>query len=360
MDKVRKIKDYTYRIDVLEETMSYDEVTEIFVRVNSLGARLRGSDLALAQITARWRNSLEQFLDYQKEIDSSGLKVDLSTIIRTLISHATDQCKFNYVGSISQARLEEAWDKTKKSLAFALDFTKSELGITSSQVLSSPFILTSLAYWIHQRNFKVSSQEQIKMHQWGLLVNGKGRYGRGSSQDILNQDLSVLRDGGGPSELLERLRQQVGRLEIEDSDFVARNARSGLFKNMFLVFAADGARDWDSQLPISPNHMGKASKLQFHHIFPRKYLEKTRPELRKNEIDDIANLAFIAGSTNQSISAKAPELYLKEVISKSGIESLEKQCVPTDPELWQPNKYEEFLEKRRNLIAGRMMKFIFN
>jgi hypothetical protein len=54
LQKLRDIKNYSYRMDVLEETMSYEEVTEIFVRVNSLGAKLRSSDLALAQITARW------------------------------------------------------------------------------------------------------------------------------------------------------------------------------------------------------------------------------------------------------------------------------------------------------------------
>jgi hypothetical protein len=359
MDKVRKIKDYTYRIDVLEETMSYDEVTEIFVRVNSLGARLRGSDLALAQITARWRSSLRLFMDFQKEMDSSGLDIELSTIIRTLVAHATNQGKFDYVNSISQERLEESWEKTRKSLSFAVDFTKSELGITSSQLLSSPLILTSLAYWIHHRKYRVGEEEQSLMRRWGLLVNAKGRYGRGSSQEYLNQDLAVIRDGGGPTELLEKLRQQVGRLEIEASDFIARNARSGLFKNMFLVFASDGARDWDSQLPVSPNHMGKANRLQFHHIFPRKYLSTKRPELRKTEIDDIANLAFIAGATNQSISAKAPDEYLSEVIKSSGLKALENQCVPTDESLWKSERYEEFLAERRKLIAERMMKFIF-
>lgn len=360
LDKVRKIKDYTYRIDVLEDSMSYDEVTEIFVRVNSLGTRLRGSDLALAQITARWRSSLRLFLDFQTELDSSGLDIELGTIIRTLVAHATNQGKFDYVNSISQERLEDSWGKTKKSLNFALNFTRSELGITSSQLLSSPLILTSLAYWIHHRNYRVTNEEQALMRRWGLLVNAKGRYGRGSSQDYLNQDLAVIRDGGGPNELLERLRQQVGRLEIEDSDFIARNARSGLFKNMFLVFAADGARDWDSQLPISPNHMGKANRLQFHHIFPRKYLSTTRPELRKTEIDDISNLAFIAGATNQSISAKAPNEYLKEVVKTSGPKALLNQCVPDDPALWLPERYEDFLAERRKLIAKRMMAFIFD
>ena len=47
--RLRGIRKYVYRMDVLERWLSYDEVTEIFVRVNSLGAKLRSSDLALAQ-----------------------------------------------------------------------------------------------------------------------------------------------------------------------------------------------------------------------------------------------------------------------------------------------------------------------
>jgi hypothetical protein len=44
--RLRGIRKYVYRMDVLERKLSYDEVTEIFVRVNSLGAKLRSSDLA--------------------------------------------------------------------------------------------------------------------------------------------------------------------------------------------------------------------------------------------------------------------------------------------------------------------------
>src|SRR3989344_5708460 len=54
LQKIKKIADYPYVMQVLEKSMSYEEVTEIFVRVNSLGIKLRGSDLALAQITSRW------------------------------------------------------------------------------------------------------------------------------------------------------------------------------------------------------------------------------------------------------------------------------------------------------------------
>ena len=65
--RLRGVRKYVYRMDVLERGLSYDEVTEIFVRVNSLGAKLRSSDLALAQITARWRGSLKVFQSFQDE-----------------------------------------------------------------------------------------------------------------------------------------------------------------------------------------------------------------------------------------------------------------------------------------------------
>ena len=55
LQQVKNIENYEYVMQRLSREMSYEEVTEIFVRVNSLGIKLRGSDLALAQITSRWK-----------------------------------------------------------------------------------------------------------------------------------------------------------------------------------------------------------------------------------------------------------------------------------------------------------------
>src|SRR5581483_7011907 len=43
LGQLRGIKNYEYNLHVLEQKLSYEEVTEIFVRVNSLGAKLRSS-----------------------------------------------------------------------------------------------------------------------------------------------------------------------------------------------------------------------------------------------------------------------------------------------------------------------------
>ena len=76
--KLRSIRKYVYRMDILERTLSYDEVTEIFVRVNSLGAKLRSSDLALAQITAKWRGALKTFQTFQNDCAKVGFDLDLA------------------------------------------------------------------------------------------------------------------------------------------------------------------------------------------------------------------------------------------------------------------------------------------
>ncbi|MBZ0252466.1 MAG: hypothetical protein K8I02_03920 [Candidatus Methylomirabilis sp.] len=69
LQRLRKIRDYPYTMQVLERDLSYEEVAEIFVRVNSLGVKLRGSDLALAQITSRWPTSLQLLEQFQEECE---------------------------------------------------------------------------------------------------------------------------------------------------------------------------------------------------------------------------------------------------------------------------------------------------
>src|SRR5690606_20764717 len=129
--RLRAIRRYTYRMDVLERKLSYQEVTEIFVRVNSLGAKLRSSDLALAQITAKWRSSLATFQVFQDECLRMGFDLDLGIHLKNLIVYATGQSRFLTVGSVTTSALQEGWERSKEAMQFALNFLKANVGIDS-------------------------------------------------------------------------------------------------------------------------------------------------------------------------------------------------------------------------------------
>ena len=359
LKKVRSIRDYVYRMDVLESNLSYEEVTEIFVRVNSLGAKLRGSDLALAQITAKWRNSLAIFEGFQAICKNEhNFDLEVGTILRGMITHATGQSRFKTVGSIHIKTLKESWEQNVRAITFALNFLKSNIRIDSPALLTSPYIILVVAYWGAKNKYKIDSKEEKLMKRWILTANAKGRFARGSSESILNQDLSALSEGGNSSALLEKLSIQVGRLDITTAELIGRNAQSGIFKTMFLAFRADGAKDWNTNLEISINHSGKQDKLQFHHIFPTAFMKKKAKDLDLPSTEDIANLAFIGGKTNREISDKAPADYLKPLLAGPNREQLEKQAIPTDLEMLKPESFDRFLKLRREMIIERLNIFL--
>jgi hypothetical protein len=353
--RLRGIRKYVYRMDILERALSYDEVTEIFVRVNSLGAKLRSSDLALAQITAKWRGALKTFQGFQEQCTKSGFDLDLGIHLKNLVAFATGQSRFLTVGRLPIETLHQAWKECVPGMEFALNFLKSNVEIDSPTLLSSPFLAVALAFYGHKRQYRVGAQEAERLRQWALIANAKGRYSRGSSETLLDQDLATLRDGGGADQLIERLRLQVGRLDIAPEEFEGRNQRSALFKTMFLAFRHAGARDWQSNLAIALGHRGAQHRLQFHHIFPKAVLKGS---YTAREADDIANLAFIGGKTNRQISDKPPGQYFPTLASKSGVAAFEAQCIPTDPTLLDVESYRRFLTERRKLISQRLNTFL--
>ena len=354
--RLRRIRLYMYRMDILESTLSYEEVTEIFVRVNSLGTKLRSSDLALAQITAKWRNSLELFQKFQEECAHAGFDLELGIHLKAMVAFGTGQSRFATVGGLSLERLQSAWDESCPGMQFAINFLKNNAGVDSPAVLSSPFILITIAYFGHRHGYVLDGPTSDRMRKWVLLANAKGRYSRGSSETLLDQDLATVRDSGEASDLLDRLRNQVGRLDIVPAELVGRNQRSALFKTMFLAFRAAGAKDWNSNLLIALDHAGAQHKLQFHHIFPKAFLGRIGRSAR--EADDIANLAFIGGKTNRKILDKPPAEYLKPLISEGSESSFAAQCIPTDYELLEATGYDRFLSVRRDLIAERLNLFL--
>lgn len=353
--RLRGIRKYVYRMDVLERSLSYDEVTEIFVRVNSLGAKLRSSDLALAQITAKWRHSLAIFQKYQDACSKQGFELDLGIFLKNLMAFATGQSRFLTVSGLSLQTLQDGWLDSCCGMDFALNFIRSNVGIDSPALLSSPFLLVSLAYYGHSKGYEVTAQDAAALRYWALTANAKGRYSRGSSETLLDQDLAIIRQGGTAVELLERLRLQVGRLDIAADELEGRNRRSALFKTMFLAFREAGAKDWRSNLAIAIDHSGAQHQLQFHHIFPKAQL---KGHYSTREADDIANLSFIGGKTNRRISDTPPIDYLPPLVEKHGEAAFLAQAIPCDSKFLPIDRYKDFLAERRRRIAARLNEFL--
>lgn len=356
LKKLRAIKDYQYVVHVLERSMSYEEVTEIFVRVNSLGAKLRSSDLALAQMTSRWPNLLKQLEAFQEECEQSWFTIDLGQLVRAIVVFATQQCLFRTVANTPVNKLQQGWEDAKQGLRFAINFLRSNAGIEDESLLSSPMFIHALAAVSHVKKNKFTAAEQSALLHWLLIANARGRYSRGSTESLLNEDLAIIFRSGDVAALIEPVKRQFGRLTIEAGDLAGRGVNSPLFSLAYLALKASGAKDWFSGLGLSLTHQGKLHFIQWHHVIPKSLLKGQGYET--GEINEIANMAFITGQTNRRISNKEASAYLADIVAKQGEAALQSQCVPTEPAFWGIERYRDFLSYRREALAERMNAFI--
>jgi hypothetical protein len=355
--RVRKIRDYLFVMQVLDGSITYEEVAEIFVRVNSLGAKLRGSDLALAQITARWRNSLQLLEEFVEECEELGqFTIDTGLLVRAMVVFATGQCRFKVVSGVEVETLQKAWEEAKAGIRFALDFMRSNAGIEDESLLSSPFLILLPAYFGHMRKERISKTEERDLLRWLHIAHARGHYSRGSSESLLDADLSQVRRGAGPTQLIQLLEQQFGRLTVSASDLEGRGIRSPLFSMAYLALKKQGAKDWWNGLALSLSHQGSAHLIQYHHIFPKSRLQKA--EYERAETNEIANMAFVSAKVNRAISNKLPTQYFPGVISDRGEEALRDQLIPMDRPLWELASYREFLSKRRELLAAAINEML--
>jgi hypothetical protein len=355
LQQVRRIRDYQYVMQVIERDRSYEEVAEIFVRVNSLGMKLRGSDLAMAQITAKWQNSLQLFEDFAEECERVWFTFDVGLLVRALVIFATQQSRFRTVGGIDVATLKQSWEKAKQGLRFAVNFLRTNAGIEDESLLASPFLVLPVAVSAVLKRERLTPADERELLHWLFVANATGHYSRGSSETILDNDLNLLfRQDGDPRGLVGLVEHRAGRIRFTAADFAGRSSRNPLFPMVFLALRHAGAKDWRTGLGLSLSHSGRSHTVEAHHIFPKAAMK----DHDQTEVNEIANLAFVAGTPNRSIGSNTPDVYLPSIVEKRGLEALTSQCIPTSPDLWKKESFREFLEYRRAALARAVNDFL--
>lgn len=332
----------------ISSSMEYDEVADIFVKINSKGTRIRITELLLAllalKIPGEFRQDFRRYLD---ECEDRGWEVDASVVIRSLVAVAAKQGRLAYfrglARSISDEDLKENWSITKKALNDCLKMLDENLGIRTSDVLPSQYVLISLAFYLSRKKTPFTEEETRDFSLWFLLASFWGRYA-GSPETRLDEDLKEIDKNISLKSLFALLKNQVGRLLIDEERFAGKSRNSKLL--LYVVSRNEGAEDWWE------GHKITTSDYEEHHIIPRSLLKKAGYEL--SLVDDVANIGFLTEKANRKISNTEPSKYLLEIDPKK----LEKQFVPPDKELWKIENYEDFLKHRRRVIVEKVNQYL--
>lgn len=330
-----------------------DIVVDIFNRVNSGGTKLSKGDLALAKICADWPEARETMKDKLREWAKADYHFNLDWLLRSVNTALTGEAKFLYLHDKGSAEIQDGLKRAVKHIDTSLNLIAGRLGLDHDRVLFSRFGVPVMVRYLDQRSGPLGEKERDKLLFWFLQAGMWGRFS-GSTESFLDQDLAALEgQDGGLDKLLEQLRLWHGGMRVEPGHFTGWSLGARFYPVLYLLTRMGESRDWGTGLPLKANLLGKMSRLEVHHIFPKAQLYKRN--YRRPEVNALANFCFLTKDTNLNISDRYPEEYFAQ-IEAAHPGALESQWIPMDKSLWKIENFRDFLEARKLLLSAEMNK----
>ncbi len=328
-----------------------DVVVDIFNRVNSGGTKLSKGDLALAKICADWPDARDTMKAKLKEWNKAGFQFNLDWLLRSVNTVLTGEAKFQFLHEKSAEEIQNGLKRATKHVDTILNLISGRLGLDHDQVFFGRFGVPVMVRYLDQRSSPMDMKERDKLLFWFVQAAMWGRFS-GSTESFIDQDLAALEgEDGGLDTLLEQLRLWHGGLRAEPGHFTGWSLGARFYPVLYLLTRMGESRDWATGLPLKANLLGKMSRLEVHHIFPKAQLYKRK--FKRPEVNALGNFCFLTKDTNLDISDRLPEDYFPKV-EQAHPGALASQWIPTDPALWKIENFREFLEARKALLAAEL------
>lgn len=337
--------------EVTGSDKSLDVVVDIFNRVNSGGTKLSKGDLALAKICADWPEARDTMKTKLKEWAGADFHFNLDWLLRSVNTVLTGEAKFQYLHDKGADEVQDALKRANKHIDTCLNLISGRLGLDHDRVFFGRFGVPVMVRYLDQHQGTMDEKERDKLLFWFVQAGMWGRFS-GSTESYIDQDLAALDDSdGGLAKLIEQLRLWHGGLRTEPGHFGGWSLGARFYPVLYLITRMGQARDWGTGLPLKASLLGKMSRLDVHHIFPKAQLYKRG--FRKTVVNALANFCFLTKDTNIDISDTLPEEYFP-VVERAHPGALASQWIPDDPSLWKVENYPAFLKARKALLAAEV------
>jgi len=335
--------------EVTGQDKTLDVVVDIFNRVNSGGTKLSKGDLALAKICAEWPEARDSMKTKLKEWTTAGYQFNLDWLLRSVNTVLTGEAKFSYLHDKGALDIQDGLKRANKHIDASLNLIAGRLGLDHDQVFFGRFGVPVMVRYMDKTKGALDAKERDKLLFWFAQAGMWGRFS-GSTETFIDQDLAALEGpNGGLDTLLEQLRLWHGGMRVEAGHFTGWSLGARFYPVLYMLTRMGEARDWGTGLALRASLLGKMSRLEVHHIFPKAQLYKLKH--RRADVNALGNFCFLTKDTNLNISDRLPEAYFPEIEAKhSG--ALASQWIPTDPALWKIERYLDFLEARKALLAA--------
>lgn len=362
-----------YQTVCVEENLSYytednpdeERILEIFIRINSGGIQLSRSELLLSTLSLHWigidnknpKTIVQELVDRLVNILSvQKTRIGTDFVMKACLVMTGMPVAYN-ISSFTQENCQTIgrnWKAIESALLKTAKLLKA-MGITN-KAISSANALLPIAYFFY-KNPKVEVGQESNglpdvfsdIRRWLVMALINGVLG-GSSDSMLTglrHVLSGVNDVSFPIASLDRFVSSRNVLTTFDP--------KGIDNIMSLKYGDNGCilalsllykEQWLGISNLSVDHLVAQHNISVH--FGRDYAKK--------EGQSIANLTLVNANDNGSKG----NISLKNWLCDKDANYLEKHLIPTNKELWEIDKYSEFIAERAKLMRKKLLSVLVN
>jgi hypothetical protein len=346
-------------LDSIENPDLYgeDDVVEIFIRANSGGTRLGKSDLLFALLTSTWDTADENMEDLLGELNQHGFVFTRDFVLKTCLTLLNKGARYE-VGKFRSPgvrdEIEDNWDKIADAIKDVLDFVRGKTFIGSDKALPSYLVLIPLIYVRY--HYQQKWQQAQGVDEYLLRTSLTGAFS-GTPDQLIDSLVNRLKQlqGFDLKEVFGVIRSENRTLELTEDRLWDMGYGSNTVHLIFnLWYSFNYTPAYDGNLP------------QVDHIFPQSLLRKQKApnpstgamnimKYKEAERNQLANCMLLTAQENGSggKSDTPPDQWFAKRISEEGPAYLDLHLIPSDPALWNLDRYEDFIEARKALIRQK-------
>lgn len=380
-----------YALPTLEIKDWADEemVSDIFVRVNSQGQTLKQDDFIMTLLSVyepQMRENIEKFCA-DSHVPAKGtsynalVEVTPTHVIRTAVGLGFKRGRLRYAYQILRGRdleTKTTSEETRKqnfatfgdALSKVLDLnswhsyinTLGEAGyVCAEQATSANAIAFCYAFYlIGKHEFHLPAQTLRRVIRRWFFASAITAYYVGSFETNFERQLNDVKQLSSPEEFEAYFEREVAAQLTDDyfritlpANLDSNEATGPYWYGYVAAQVVLGAKSFLSTVPLSQilalGASGSKKQADKHHIFPDNYLKQCGQLTKRS---NKGNFALLDYSNNIGISDRSPSEYAKEYRAALGEEGYLKNCRQHAlPDGWESMNYEQFLEKRRVLMA---------
>ena len=342
-----------------DNTFVFEDIVEIFIRANAGGTKLSKSDLMFSLLVSNWDTADIEMQEFLTEINGTQFEFDRDFVLKTALVVLGLGARYE-VDKLRDDKLKEKisanWDAITDSIRFVRDILVSKTFIRSNKALTSYNALIPLIYFHYHFSDQWGNVRPVKEYMLRSLLAGAFSGRPDGLIDKIVNDINK-REGFDKKSIFKIMQEDGRALEISEDHMFDWGYGS---KQIHLLFNL-----WYSDFDYRPAFDGHLP--QVDHIFPQSLLKSIKdvnPETGRRslqrysawEINQLANCMLLTAKENGA--AGKTNIPPDEWFADKDDEYLELHCIPKNKRLWKMEKYETFIEARKDLIKEKFASLL--